>query len=442
MLTALLVAVSFTGCSVDNDPFITASEDDFPRILNTDIEETEGGAPSKLPNIYRNENFVFEVIVTPAEYTTVTWFIDGEEVFQGKKIDMPVLAGDHDVKIVATTTRGLSTYRNCTLKVLPLDGDPVLAKGEKNLWCQAGTVKTINGSNLQGITEVYINGVKCDGLRGSDDGSSLTFTVPGLEDGKYQMTVVKDGVKYGMGKVTVDAEAFPESTAERVLWEGEFAVTWGTPFSELQGQAKQWFADGTWKEGTTIRVYVSGNGQGAVTTAWWNNPFTGLDGEANRGDIMISGDQVLEYTFTDVSGPKLTTEDGMLIVGDGYTITKVTMMVSEVVLWEGEFAVTWGTPFNALQESSKALFADGTLAEGKTLLVTCSGNGGQAALTSAWWNNIMTGLDGEANRGDVPVNGNVVLEFVLTDVSGPKVQAEDGMLIVGDGYTITKVAVK
>lgn len=442
MLTALVAAVAFNSCSVDNDPFITAGEDDYPRILNTELEETTGGKPSKLPTIDRTQNFTFEAIVTPTQFTTVSWFIDGEKVTEGNKIDMPMLAGDYDVQIVATTTKGLSTYRNCTLKVVPLEGDPVLAAGAKNLWCQASTVKTIAGTNLNGVTEVYINGVKCDGVVAND--GTITFVVPALPDGDYQMVVVKDGVKYGMGKVTVNAEPFKEAAGEKTLWEGEHVVTWDTPFKDLQEQAKAWFADGTWKEGTTIRVYVNGNGQGTVATAWWNNPFTGLEGEANRGDLPINGDtKYLEFTFTDKSEAMFNNQDGMFIVGNGYTITKITMMVAEVVLWEGEHVVTWDTPFKDLQEQAKELFDNGTLAPGKTIAVTVSGNGGQCALTSAWWNNIITGLDGEANRGDIAVNGdNQVIEWVLTDVSGPKVKAEDGMFLVGNGYTLTKVAVK
>lgn len=47
------------------------------------------------------------MIVTPAHYTTVTWYIDDEQVAEGLKIDVPVLAGDHIVKVVATTTKGI-----------------------------------------------------------------------------------------------------------------------------------------------------------------------------------------------------------------------------------------------------------------------------------------------------------------------------------------------
>ena len=70
------LSVAFTSCSSDEDPFFSASEDDYPRIINTDLPEGKGGVPASLPSIERTTNFTCEVIVTPVHYTTVTWFID------------------------------------------------------------------------------------------------------------------------------------------------------------------------------------------------------------------------------------------------------------------------------------------------------------------------------------------------------------------------------
>ena len=76
--------------------------------------------------------------------------------------------------------------------------------------------------------------------------------------------------------------------------------------------------------GNIVRVYVNGNGQGMMTTAWWNNILTGK-GDPERDDIMISGDLVLEYLLTDYSMELMNSQDGVLIVGDGYTVLKVTV---------------------------------------------------------------------------------------------------------------------
>ncbi|MBF4211998.1 hypothetical protein EI533_30500, partial [Pseudomonas donghuensis] len=70
--------------------------------------------------------------------------------------------------------------------------------------------------------------------------------------------------------------------------------------------------------------YVSGEGQGTATTAWWDNLLTGK-GDPERGDTMISGSQVLEYELTDLSIQLLKDQTGFLMVGNGYTVSKVTV---------------------------------------------------------------------------------------------------------------------
>ena len=82
---ALPVGVMLSSCSSDNDPFFTANEDDYPVILNPDLvtnEEWKNGEPPVLTTINRKENFVYEAIVTPAHYTTITWFIDDVQVIR------------------------------------------------------------------------------------------------------------------------------------------------------------------------------------------------------------------------------------------------------------------------------------------------------------------------------------------------------------------------
>lgn len=62
--------------------------------------------------------------VTPADYTTVTWFIDGEEIQTGKEIDLALKAGTYHLKVTATTSIGKSTYREGLIQVNPLADDP------------------------------------------------------------------------------------------------------------------------------------------------------------------------------------------------------------------------------------------------------------------------------------------------------------------------------
>ncbi len=106
-------------------PFITASEDDIPRILNPYFPDWNNGVPGEFKNFTRDINLTEEVIVTPAQHTTVIWYLDNQEVATGNKIDMPLLAGTYVLKVVARTTKGLETSRTGLVIVRPCEGDPV-----------------------------------------------------------------------------------------------------------------------------------------------------------------------------------------------------------------------------------------------------------------------------------------------------------------------------
>ena len=237
------LSVAFTSCSSDEDPFFSASEDDYPRIINTDLPEGKGGEPAALPSIERTTNFTCEVIVTPVHYTTVTWFVDDEQVGEGLKIDVPVLAGDHLVKVVATTTKGLSTYRLLTLNVRPAADDPELAKDGRSRWLTIGTTKTIECKNANSVTKVFIGKTEAKNVSFAD--GKLTFDIPSMEEGEYMVSIEADGMRYGCGVFTVSPDEYVDpGIKETVLWEGDKDINWLYPdkaesFEELFKQAVQ-----------------------------------------------------------------------------------------------------------------------------------------------------------------------------------------------------------
>jgi hypothetical protein len=199
------------------------------------------------------------------------------------------------------------------------------------------------------------------------------------------------------------------------------------------------------KAGTVLSAYVTGSGQGTAATSWWRNIVTGLsddDEEGGRGDIQISGDMDLEFTLTDLSMQLLAEQDGFFMVGNGYTVTKISILeqsASEKVIWEGSYDVTWDTPFKGLQYDLASQVKAGTVL---SAYVTGSGQGTAA---TSWWRNIVTGLsddDEEGGRGDTQISGDMVLEYTLTDLSLQLLAEQDGFFMVGNGYTLTKVTIK
>ncbi len=313
-----------TACSSNDDPFFTATEDDAPRILNTDIPEGTGGNPGVIKTISRTENFTFEVMVTPVHFTTVTWFIDDVQVAEGLKIDVPVKTGSHTLKIVATTTKGLSTSRTCTLVVLPVDDDPVPGDDIYDRLVKPGTKAKLHGAYMSKVVKVIIGSAAVSATYNADE-DCVEYTVPELPDGVYPLQVADaDGNIFDAGQIELNANPeYPDVSKETTLWEGSFNVAWDNPFKELQKELINHV-----KAGTILRAYVTGSGQGAATTAWWRNILTGVsedDVPGGRGDIMINGDAVLEYTLIDQSISLLKAQDGFLMVGNGYTLKKITV---------------------------------------------------------------------------------------------------------------------
>lgn len=316
MMMLLAVSFALTGtstlssCSSDDEPYFTVSEDDAPRILNTDLADSK---------IDRKTNYKLEIKVTPVHYTTVTWLLDGTQIYEGTTIDQTLPLGNHELKIVATTTKGKTTSRTLHVTVTPAADDPVLGTNAIELWVAPGETTTIrNCKNLDHVQKVLIADKEAD-FEVLDEGTALKVTAPSdLANGDYDITLVDgSGVQFPCGKIKVTTE--PRPSMETTLWEGEFAVTWGTPFEAL----KDTFLSKV-KAGSILRVYVDGNGQGTAATAWWNNILTGK-GDPERGDFMVNGPAKWEFELTDLSIQLLTEQNGFLLVGDGYTVKKVTI---------------------------------------------------------------------------------------------------------------------
>ena len=310
MSFALAGTATLSSCSSDDEPYFTVSEDDDPRILNTDLADSK---------IDRKTNYKLEIKVTPVHYTTVTWLLDGTQIYEGTTIDQTLPVGNHELKIVATTTKGKSTSRTLNVTVTPAADDPALGTNAIELWVAPGAETTIHKcKNLGTVTKVMVGGKEV-AFEVLEEGTALKLTAPAdLENGDYAITLVDgEGNQFPGGTIKVTTEARP--SMENTLWEGEFSVTWGTPFEVL----KDTFLSKV-KAGTILRVYVDGNGQGTATTAWWNNILTGK-ADPERGDIMVTGPATWEFELTDLSIQLLTEQNGFLLVGDGYTVKKVTI---------------------------------------------------------------------------------------------------------------------
>ena len=320
MMMLLAVGFALTGtstlssCSSDDDPYFTVSEDDDPRILNTDLADSK---------IDRKTNYKLEIKVTPVHYTTVTWLLDGTQIYEGTTIDQTLPVGNHELKIVATTTKGKSTSRTLNVTVTPAADDPALGTNASELWVAPGAETTIhNCKNLGTVTKVMVGGKEV-AFEVLEEGTALKLTTPtGLENGDYDITLVDgEGNQFPCGKIKVTTE--PRPSMETTLWEGHHYVSWdlgdGDPNKSFNLITKDQVAK--WKEGQTLRVYCSMKDDDAyhqikLATGWWTDLTSPYEfGEGN----------VVKFELTQDALDKMAAEDGFICVGHGYYVDKVTI---------------------------------------------------------------------------------------------------------------------
>lgn len=411
LLIMLAMSFGLIACT-EETPFSTATENDDPRILDPLFPDRVNGELPVVSNISRDANFSMTLTVTPADYTTVTWFIDGEEIQTGKEIDLALKAGTYHLKVTATTSIGKSTYREGLIQVNPLADDPWATEIGFERIITTGAKAQLYGNNLDKVNSIVIGGKTATDIAYTENGenSYIEYTVPeGLADGTYRIILVDNGGnEYGGNKVTVTSDALITAGSERITANSEWVMT-GINLNQIES-----FTFG----GQTVSSFI----RQSETEIAFTCPSL-EDGEYTLTGRTTSGKEVMFYTTAG-------------------NITEQTVVVSsERVLWEGHHYVSWDLPddnpnktFNLI---GKDVFA--SIKAGAVLSIYYSVNSAdeyhQLRTTTGWWN-------------DLP--GTAVIEFQedgvkqvqLTQEVLDKIQTEDGFLCIGHGYYVDRISVR
>jgi hypothetical protein len=319
-LACCAIVAALTGCSKDEEAFFTVSENDAPRILNTDFPD--GGF-----SINRNENLQFEVLVTPTDYTTVKWITDNKEVV-GNKIDEPFEAGSYTLKILAVTVKGKETSRTMKLTVKALEGDPQAGSDMADRVVAAGAAARLHGTKLDDITKVVINGEEVAATYNSAD-KCIEYTVPAtLSAGSYRVTLVNDkDERFGadmivvVTKPTVLNSTFAGMSKDAVTIEGFYL-----------------------NDVATLTI----GGKECTITEKTADKLTFIAPELEAGDYELKG--------TTTSGEAVS-----FCKDNALAESALFIVATEKVVWTGDYAVSWelpdGNPNKEWREISQEEFA-------------------------------------------------------------------------------------
>lgn len=401
--------LSLTSCSED-EAFSTATADDSPRILDPIFPDRVNGELPVVANINRTDTFSMTVTVTPADYTTVTWYIDGQEMATGTEFKQLLPAGTYPMKVVASTAAGKSTYREALVKVNAIDGDPWSSAVAFERIIAPGTTAVLYGSNLDKVTGIALGDHQITAVHYDAATNSLTYEVPAdIVAGDYRVTLTDaQGQSYGADQVKVTSDALVTAGASRANANAEWVIS-GINLDRVASLTIG---------GQTVTSFVR---QSATELAFICPALT--DGNYTLTGKTTDGTEVLFYV-------------------DGGTVSEQTVAItSETTLWEGHHYVSWDLPDGNANKAFNLIGKDrfATLSAGATLRVYYTlkpdDSYHQMQLTTGWWS-LLPGT----SKMDLGSDG--VFELVLTQSMLDLIQSQDGFLCVGHGYYVDRVSVQ
>ena len=407
IMSLALAVTAFAACT-EKETFSTASGDDYPRIIDPVFPDWTDGVKPVVANISRDADFSMTLTVTPADYCTVRWYLDGEIVGEGKEIELGLMAGTYDFKVEVSTEAGYSTSREGLVQVNPLDGDPWADKISFERITAPGAAAVLYGNNLEKVSRIVIGSHTVTEPTLIEGG--LSYTVPAdLEDGTYRIILVDtEGNEFGGDLLTVSSDVLITSGAGRT------------------GAGKEWVMTGI--NMNKIASLTIGNRKVTEFTSQTATEIVLTCPELEVGEYILTG------TASDGSAVMFYSESGN-------TTETTVILSSSTVLWEGHHYVSWDLPDDNPNKKfdliGKDVFA--TIKAGSVLSIHYSlepdAEYHQIQTDTAWW----TELPGTA-KADLTENG--IHTITLTQEALDLIQAQDGFICVGHGYYVDMVTVE
>lgn len=409
LLTLVTVSFALSGCS-NEEPFSTATAEDTPRILDPVFPTRTNGELPVVVNINRTDTLSMTLTVTPADHTTVTWYIDGKEIATGRELSELMPAGNYHLKVVAATAAGLSTYREGIVQINPIDGDPWASTVGFERIVAPGADAVLFGDNLEKVTSLLINGKTIKEVSYDAEAGMLHYVVPAnLAAGDYRVTMVDaKGNTYGGNMVKVTADALVTTGADRANANSEWVIK-GINLDKIASIAVG---------GKTVNTFIRQSSTELALT------FPTLeDGNYDLTGKTKDGKKVYFFTNGAVSA------------------TQSVAVTSERTLWEGHYYVSWelpdDNPNKKFTHISTEQFASFTAGSTLRLYYSIKSDDAyhQIQAVTSWW----TLLPGTEKQ---EVYSDGVYEIVLTQEMLDLVQAQNGFFFVGHGYYVDRVSIQ
>ena len=380
---------SFTSCS-EEEPFSTATADDEPRIIAPTFPERDAnGGLGTISEIDRDVLFSITVTTTPADFTSVVWTLDGEEVGTEKTLEMNLNAGVYHLRVDVSTPVGKTTFREGLVKIKALAEDPQSEEVISERIVATGGWARLSGTNLEKVAKVALKQIN-------------------IAESKTNQEVEISDITY------VESDGYIE-----------FKIPSETAGPENKRPDAEWTITGLNLD-KVVSLSLGGN---TITTfvEQYSTRLTFISPAIADGDYVLTG--------ISKSGENVS----FFIDGEIKTELAVTVKDSplEVELWKGHHYVSWDLPegnpnrlFDAVQNDVK------NLPVGTKLKVYYSIKSDDSyhkiRFSSGWW----TELPGYPEF-DVYADG--VSDIIMSQEILDLLNSQDGFLCVGFGYYVDRI---
>lgn len=296
-----------------------------------------------------------------------------------------------------------------------------------------GELVTLKGENFMMIENIYVGDAKVVAYGNRSD-SELSFVMPFNKVGTYSL---KFNLLSGESEICPTQIGVLLEQTFTTIWEGTFAVGgWG-------GNQDLAWGGYDWSKvtaGQTLRFTLEQD----ATAAYWQFALRHGDSWGELPDKvfveMTAGQTVVEVVLSQTNIDDLVAHNGLVITGCNYTFTKVELIgevSQEVDIWTGTFAAgNW----SGMQELAWGGYDWSSLKAGQTIILTLE----QDTSSTYWQVKIERASDWAQLPGTELVEmtaGQTRVEFVLTQEAVDEIQNNNGLIVQGCNFTLTKVSI-
>ncbi len=307
---------------------------------------------------------------------------------------------------------------------------------------KAGMTLTITGQHLDRIVEMTVPGLENPMKKGEFNQSEteISFVVPEeMTDGKIKMKQHDNHI------IETSAVMMYSESPEQAIWVGEFVCSGWNGNEDLAWGRFDWT---TIAANTVVKFYYKKNNPGnwgCISLRHgqdWGNLPAPIPGQYD----LDEDEGILSVTFPQNVLDDIVANGGLIITGDNYTLTKITIPapVTEVTIWQGSEDLSDGRqPY--IGSDGGAEFANNDVKAGQTVKFYIT-------VPEGWWFQVFEGHWGPMyaewkgenaeDAAQVAAEGCVKLKLTQEMIDAALKQGWwGGIFVVQGNVTLTKVTV-